>query len=368
MVVWIWATMALLTVVHILRAWIWKSNNKKMLPPGPRGFPIFGSLYSLGQFPNKDLHRLAQKYGDIMYLRLGLMPTIVVSSPQAAELFLKTHDLVFASRPPHEGAKHISFGQRNVSFAEYGSYWRDIRKMCTLELLSNHKINSFKSMRKEEVALLIQSIKEAANNRRVAVDLSDKVSTLSVDMTCRMVIGKKYKDEEFDERGFKSVIKEGIQLAAAPNLGDYIPWIAPLDLQGFTKRMKAVNKAFDKFFEKVIGEHLQSKDEERPKDFVDAMVAFMFSEESDYRIERTHIKAILLVSMHKIYTIAYGDQVLHWTNPSFYLICILTLAWQQIKTELYLVRNLTCYWFISCESQQLVMLNLPTDVLFRLTV
>lgn len=294
MVVWIWATIALLTVVHILRAWIWKSNNKRMLPPGPRGFPIFGSLYSLGQFPNKDLHRLAQKYGDIMYLRLGLMPTIVVSSPQAAELFLKTHDLVFASRPPHEGAKHISFGQRNVSFAEYGSYWRDIRKMCTLELLSNHKINSFKSMRKEEVALLIQSIKEAANNRHVAVDLSDNVSTLSVDMTCRMVIGKKYKDEEFDERGFKSVIKEGIQLAAAPNLGDYIPWIAPLDLQGFTKRMKAVNKAFDKFFEKVIGEHLQSKDEERPKDFVDAMVAFMFSEESDYRIERTHIKAILL--------------------------------------------------------------------------
>ncbi|TQE00371.1 hypothetical protein C1H46_014007 [Malus baccata] len=229
-----------------------------------------------------------------MYLRLGLMPTIVVSSPQAAELFLKTHDLVFASRPPHEGAKHISFGQRNVSFAEYGSYWRDIRKMCTLELLSNHKINSFKSMRKEEVALLIQSIKEAANNRHVAIDLSDMVSTLSVDMSCRMVIGKKFKNEEFDERGFKSVIREGIQLAAAPNLGDYIPWIAPLDLQGFTKRMKAVNKAFDKFFEKVIGEHLQSKDEERPKDFVDAMVAFMFSEESDYRIERSDIKAILL--------------------------------------------------------------------------
>ncbi|KAM2508219.1 hypothetical protein FF1_030401 [Malus domestica] len=58
--------------------------------------------------------------------------------------------------------------------------------------------------------------------------------------------------------------------------------------------MKVVNKAFDKFFEKVIGEHLQSKDEERPKDFVDAMVAFMFSEESDYRIERSDIKAILL--------------------------------------------------------------------------
>lgn len=75
--------------------------------------------------------------------------------------------------------------------------------------------------------------------------------------------------------------------------------------------MKVVNKAFDKFFEKIIAEHLQSKDEERPKDFVDATVALMFSEESDYRIERSDIKAILVVSMHKTYIIAYGDLVLH---------------------------------------------------------
>ncbi|CAB4278128.1 unnamed protein product [Prunus armeniaca] len=91
------------------------------------------------------------------------MPTIVVSSPKAAELFLKTHDLAFASRPPHEGAKHISFGQRNLRFAEYCSYWCDIRKMCTLELLSNQKINSFKSMRIEEVALRVEAIRAAAN-------------------------------------------------------------------------------------------------------------------------------------------------------------------------------------------------------------
>ncbi|KAJ0097768.1 hypothetical protein Patl1_27459 [Pistacia atlantica] len=51
-------------------------------------------------------------------------------------------------------------------------------------------------------------------------------------MTCRMVFGKKYVEEEFDERGFKAVIQEGMTLAAIPNLGDYIPQIASLDLQG----------------------------------------------------------------------------------------------------------------------------------------
>ena len=90
-----------------------------------------------------------------MYLRLGFMPTIVVSSPEAAELFLKTHDLVFASRPPLEAAKYNYWEQRNLSFVEHGPYWRNVRK-CSLELLSKRKINSFKDMRKEELNLLVK--------------------------------------------------------------------------------------------------------------------------------------------------------------------------------------------------------------------
>jgi len=292
---WTWIILALVLLAYILQKyWAWKSNKKKKkLPPGPKGFPIFGNLHLLGEFPHRDLHKLAQKHGPIMHLRLGMVPTIVVSSPQAAELFLKTHDLVFASRPLIEAAKHISYDQKSLAFAPFGSYWRNIRKMCTLELLSHLKTNSFKSMRKEELDLLIKFIQEAARDH-VAVDLSAKVSSLSADMSCRLVFGKKYKDKEFDERGFKSVIQEGMQLAATPNMGDYIPYVASLDLQGLTKRMKAVSKIFDDFFEKIIDEHVQSKEENKTKDFVDVMLGIMGSEESEYRIERPNIKAIIL--------------------------------------------------------------------------
>ncbi|PQQ08767.1 cytochrome P450 CYP736A12 [Prunus yedoensis var. nudiflora] len=93
-------------------------------------------------------------------------------------------------------------------------------------------------------------------------------------MSCRMVLGKKYRDEEFDERGFKSVVREGIQLASAPNLGDYIPFIAPLDLQG-SKTHEVCKTRLDNLFEKIIEEHLQPNDGERTKDFVDVMVGFM---------------------------------------------------------------------------------------------
>ena len=293
---WIWIAVAVVTaVVYLLLA-----NKIKRLPPGPWGFPIFGSLYSLGKCPHHDLHKLARKYGPIMHMRLGLVPTIVVSSPQAAELFLKKHDLVFASRPPHEAAKYLLWEQRNLSFAPYGSYWRDMRKMCTLELLSSAKINSFSTMRKEEVGNFLKFIRKAACDRAV-VDLSAKITNLNADMSCRMVLGRKYAEREFDEKGFKAINQEFMHLAALPNMGDYIPFIAPLDLQGLTRRMKAVNKVFDEFFEKIIDEHLQSKDEHETKDFVDVMLNFLGSKDSEYYIERPHIKAILLVYIYIIH-------------------------------------------------------------------
>ncbi|KAF7850598.1 hypothetical protein BT93_L5202 [Corymbia citriodora subsp. variegata] len=293
---WIWIALTFALLAHLLlRSLLWKTQSvKKKLPPGPRGFPILGNLPLLGKNPHRDLQKLARKYGPIMYLRLGFVPTIVVSSPEAAELVLKTHDLVFASRPPQEAMKHMLYGQRNMSFSPYGPYWRNIRKMCTLELLSNAKINSFASIRREEIGLLVRFLKDASLNR-ATINLSKKISSLSTDMNCRMIFGKKYMDEELDERGFKAMIQEGMILAATPNMGDYIPYIASLDLQGLTRRMKAVSKVFDAFIEKIIDEHLKNKKEEgQRKDFVDVMLGFMGSNEGEYHVERAHIKPIIL--------------------------------------------------------------------------
>ena len=227
---WTWPILIVFIVVaYVLQAKLWKNTaKKKKLPPGPKGFPIFGSLHLLGKLPHHDMQKLAQNNGPIVHMRLGLVPTVIVSSAEAAELFLKTHDLVFATRPPHEAAKYITWEQKNDTFSPYGAYWRDMRKMCTLELLSNAKISSFKAMRKEEIVLLIDFIQKAARER-VVVDLSSMIMSVNWDMSCRMVFGKKYSDEEFDERGFKAVIEETLYLTATTNLADYIPFIAPLD-------------------------------------------------------------------------------------------------------------------------------------------
>ncbi|XP_022950467.1 cytochrome P450 CYP736A12-like isoform X2 [Cucurbita moschata] len=254
---WIWVvTIAGLVLALLSRSWPLKNHRKgKKLPPGPKGFPIFDGLHLLGKLPHRNLHELSQKYGPIMCMKLGLIPTIIVSSTHAAELFLKTHDLVFASRPSSEASKHILCNQKSLSFSPYTPYWRNMRKMCTLELLNSLKINSFKPMRKHELGLLIESLREAAHNR-AAVNLSSKVTSFTTDNVCLMAFGKKYEDKEFDKRGFKSVIQEGLQL--------------------------------------IINEHLEARAAKRTKDFVDVMLDLIDSQESGYQIDRSSIKAIML--------------------------------------------------------------------------
>ncbi|KAL2246565.1 UNVERIFIED_CONTAM: Cytochrome 71AU50 [Sesamum indicum] len=279
---WIWLTLIAFLASFLLHRLT--NKKKKRLPPGPRGLPILGHLHMLGKNPHQDLQRIAKEYGPIMYMRFGLTPNVIVSSPEAAQLFLQTYDLVFASRPPHQAAKYLSWDQRNLIFGPYGPYWRNMRKLCTLELLSNRRINSFQPTRREELGILIESFKQAAREG-VAVDLSAKVSSLSAELSCRMVFGKKYEDKDIDERGFKSVIQEGMKLAAVPNLGDYFPFLGVLDIQGLTRKLKALGKVFDDFLEKVIDEHVRAGDDGHTKDIVDTLISIMQSGETEFEFE-----------------------------------------------------------------------------------
>nr|GLL20397.1 cytochrome P450 CYP736A12-like [Ipomoea trifida] len=210
-------------------------------------------------------------------------------------LFLKTHDHVFASRPRYEAAKYILYDEKDLIAAKYGPYWRQMRKLCTLQLLSPPKINSFRPAREQEVNLGVISLKQKAKNRDL-VDLSAFVSTMNGNMSCIMVFGKKYTEEEFAETGFRAVMRETTQLSAAPNLKDYFdfPLLGGFDLQGLTRRMKAVSRIYDDFFERVINEHIENKDTKQTKDIVDTLIGIMESGQTEFQFDRRHVKALML--------------------------------------------------------------------------
>ena len=59
------------------------------------------------------------------------------------------------------------------------------------------------------------------------------ILSIRIDLICRMEFDKKYSDEDLiSDMGINSMIKETFRLAGYFNIGDYIPYLAWMDLQG----------------------------------------------------------------------------------------------------------------------------------------
>ncbi|MBA0683801.1 hypothetical protein Goari_025430 [Gossypium aridum] len=176
--------------------------------------------------PHQSLYHLAKKHGAIMSIRLGSVPAVVVSSPEVAEIFLKTHDVVFASRPKFQVLQSIYNGKIGIAFTEYGPYWRSLRKFCN-QLFTALKIESFAPSRKEVLTHFIESLKEAAAAKEV-VNISKKVGNLNAKMILNMILGPVKKYEEFN---LKEIIEELLYMVGVFNLADFVPFLGAFDLQ-----------------------------------------------------------------------------------------------------------------------------------------
>jgi cytochrome P450 len=136
---------------------------------------------------------LSRRHGPLMHLMLGEVPTVIVSSAEAAALVMKTNDLAFSGRPHSATLDIFGCGGRGIVFAPYGDPWRQMRKVCVMELLSPKQVRRMDGIRPEQVGILLRSIAGAGS---AFVNVSDKVMALSNDVVSRAVFGGKFPQQE----------------------------------------------------------------------------------------------------------------------------------------------------------------------------
>ncbi|KMS97282.1 hypothetical protein BVRB_7g177260 [Beta vulgaris subsp. vulgaris] len=300
--IWLQPFTLLLSIVFLFFFYKWlqfRTVSRKNLPPSPPKLPILGNIHQLGTQPHRSLRLMSEKYGDLMMIQLGSVPTLVVSSARAAREIMVTYDIVFANRPMSKKGERLLYNYKDVVGAPYGEYWRQMKSVCVLHLLSNKRVRSFRSVREEETALLIEKIRQAETT---PVNLSEMFIEFTNDTICRVAFGRKY-DGKGDGIGFNDVMKEFNKVLAEFNVGDFIPWLAWIDrFNGWDAKVDKIAKKFDQFLEKVVREHQDllnncrkyedSNNDEKMKDFVDVLLDVQRDQTPP--IDRDSIKALIL--------------------------------------------------------------------------
>ncbi|KAI8549152.1 hypothetical protein RHMOL_Rhmol06G0004400 [Rhododendron molle] len=225
-------------------------NPTPKLPPGPWKLPLVGSIHHLaGSLPHRSLRNLAAKYGPIMHLQLGENSTVVVSSPRLAKEVMQTHDLAFANRHEVLAARIMTYNFVDIAFSPYGDYWRQMRKICILELLSAKNVHSFCSIREDEVFHLIESIKSSLAS---PINLTTMMFSLTNDIIFRASFGKRYKDKDV----LISLMKESNELVGGFDVCDLFPSLKVLHfLSGMRSKLVRLHQKMDQILEEIISEH-----------------------------------------------------------------------------------------------------------------
>jgi hypothetical protein len=275
-----------------------KRQSEQLLPPSPPKLPILGNLHQLGSLPHQSLWQLSKKYGPVMLIRLGRIPTVVISSAEAAREVLKVHDLAFCSRPLLAGTGRLTYNYLDIAFSPYSDHWRSMRKIVTVELFSLKRVQSFRFIREEEVSLLVNFISESSA-LAAPVDLTQKLYALVANITFRMAYGFNYRGTSFDRDKFHEVVHDTEAVAGSISADESIPYLGWIvdRLTGHCARTERVFHEVDTFFQHLIENHLKPGRIKEHDDMVDVLLRIEKdqTELGASQFTKDNIKAILLV-------------------------------------------------------------------------
>ncbi|KAF5961081.1 hypothetical protein HYC85_002290 [Camellia sinensis] len=190
-----------------------KARTQKNLPPSPPALPVIGHLHLLKQPLHRTLHGLSQNLGLIFSLRFGSRLVVVVSSPSGVEECFTKNDVVLANRP------------RLI----IGKYFGNLRRLMALEIFSTSRLNSFLSIRRDEIKLLLRRLYQNSSHDFARIELKSKFSELTFNNIMRMIAGKRYygDDEELsnneEAKEFREIVRQAFEYAGASYPGDFVP-------------------------------------------------------------------------------------------------------------------------------------------------
>ncbi|NXA08785.1 CP1A4 protein, partial [Sapayoa aenigma] len=247
-------------------------------PPGPRGYPILGNVLELRKNTHLALTKLSQKYGDVMEVRIGMRPVLVLSGLETIKQALVKQGEDFMGRPDLHTSRYIADGQSLAFSPDSGEVWKARRKLAQNALktfsIAPSPTSSSTCLLEEHVSkeaeYLVTKFLQVTEEEKSFEPCQYLVVSVA-NVICAMCFGKRY---EHNDQELLSVVNLNNEFGDASGAGqpaDFIPLLQYLPNRTM-EVFKDINRRFNAFVEKIVQEHYTSFDKENIRDITDSLI------------------------------------------------------------------------------------------------
>nr|XP_043614144.1 labd-13Z-ene-9,15,16-triol synthase, chloroplastic-like [Erigeron canadensis] len=303
------AIVLVVTISAIMFAILWykltaSSNGEPPLPPGPRSLPIVGYLPFLSPDLHKQFTNMAHSYGPIFKFHLGRKLHVVINTIELAKEVVRDQDEAFSNRDITVAASVLTYGGQDIAMSKNDSNWRNLRKIFVRELLSNKNLEACGSLRKDEVR---KTIKNVFSKIGTVVDISKIVFLTEASVITNMV----WKNTSYNgpegshlEDELQMVTSHIVDIFGKPNVSDFFPSLAWLDIQGVKRNMKMQLDKLEQILTSIIEDRIKTNEKrsqdgvghEGGRDFLQ-MLLDLKDQKHATSLSITQIKALLVDTM-----------------------------------------------------------------------
>ncbi|KAL2893345.1 Cytochrome P450 78A3 [Bienertia sinuspersici] len=244
--------------------------------PGPRGWPVIGSMGLMMGLAHRKISAMAQtcKANRLIAFSLGETRVIVTCHHEVARDIL--HSSNFADRPIKESAYSLMFN-RAIGFAPYGVYWRTLRRVASTHMFSPKQIKASEAQR----YAIAEAMAAHFGNNHGPFQPRDVLRRASLSNMMGSVFGRKCglveSPDNMESEELREMVGEGYDLLGMLNWGDHLSWLSDFDFQKTRFRCSKLVPRVNRFVGRIIAEHRDNPVHSSP-DFVDVLLSLSASD------------------------------------------------------------------------------------------
>eukprot|EP00058_Branchiostoma_floridae_P018391 XP_002603880.1 hypothetical protein BRAFLDRAFT_276924 [Branchiostoma floridae] len=262
-------TALVLLLVFVATSWFFSTPKK--LPPGPRGWPVVGNVFSLAMGHRfLTMTEWAKTYGPVYTIKLGRETTVILSGYDVMHEALVKRGEDFSTRPTDPLTKLLNPQRLGIIAAPFGTPWKEHRKFTLMSLreFGFGKRSMEGKILEESVALQAEILKMGNKPS----DISRMVQNAVTNVICSIVFGSRfeYNDDKFTR--LMDILDRAFSLNVFGQIAVFFP---------FLRRVQEWEKAHKAYLREEMDSHKKTFDSNDIRDLIDSYVRETKSREND---------------------------------------------------------------------------------------